>query len=117
MPRSKSPSVHHLVPALPPKPVALTPLPPKPVGLAVAPSLAQTLKEGFAFGIGSSVARTAVDRMFSTKEETVDCYDQKRAFDLCLLVEGNESFCGDEKNRYKKCLEPSTNKSTHLEKE
>uniref|UniRef100_A0A6C0BBF5 CHCH domain-containing protein n=1 Tax=viral metagenome TaxID=1070528 RepID=A0A6C0BBF5_9ZZZZ len=111
MPRSKSPSVHHSVP---PKPVGLAVVPPKPV---VVPSLAQTLKEGFAFGIGSSVARTAVDRMFSTKEETVDCSDQKRLFDLCLLIEGNESFCGNDKNRYKKCLEHSTSKSIPLEKE
>jgi len=107
MPRSKNTLVNHSVPALPPK----------PVGLAVVPSFAQTLKEGFAFGVGSSVARTAVDSFFITKENKADCYDQKRAFDLCLLVEENESFCVDEKNRYKKCLQPSTNKSIPLEKE
>ena len=107
MPRSKNTSVNHSVPALPPK----------PVGLAVVPSFAQTLKEGFAFGVGSSVARTAVDRFFTAKEDKADCYDQKRAFDLCLLVEGNESFCVDEKNRYKTCLQLPTNKSISLEKD
>ena len=107
MPRSKNTSLHSSVPALPPK----------PVGLALVPSFAQTLKEGFAFGVGSSVARTAVDRFFTAKQDKADCYDQKRAFDLCLLVEGNESFCVDEKNRYKTCLQLPTNKSIPLEKD
>lgn len=107
MPRSKNTLVNHSVPALAPK----------PLGVAVVPSFAQTLKEGFAFGVGSSVARTAIDRMFLTKDESIDCYDKKRSFDLCLLVEGNESFCVDEKNRYKRCLELSINKSIPLEKD
>jgi len=107
MPRSKNSLAHHSVPALAPK----------PVGIAIVPSFAQTLKEGFAFGIGSSVARTAVDRLFTTKEEKVDCYDEKRGFELCVLVEGNESFCIDEKNRYKKCLQLPTDKAIPLKKE
>jgi hypothetical protein len=92
-------------------------LPPKPVGLAVVPSFAQTLKEGFAFGIGSSVARTAVDRLFAPKDEKQTCSEQQRAYELCVLVEGNESFCIEEKNRYKKCLQLPTDKAIPLEKE
>lgn len=34
------------------------------------PSFGQTLKEGFAFGVGSSVARNVVDRMFSPSAPT-----------------------------------------------
>jgi len=107
MPRSKNSLAHHSVPALPPK----------PLGIAVVPSFAQTLKEGFAFGVGSSVARTAVDRMFSAKDEKPLCWEEKRGFELCVLVEENESFCAEEKNKYKKCLQLPTGKSIPLEKE
>lgn len=36
-----------------------------PVSTASAPSFGQTLKEGFAFGAGSSIARTMIDSAFS----------------------------------------------------
>ena len=57
-------------------PVATGPLPvPGPVGSAGSagnPSFGQVMKEGFAFGVGSSIARTMIDSAISRMGSQVD---------------------------------------------
>ena len=105
-------------------PVATTSGPVGP-GSAGPPSLSQTLKEGFAFGVGSSIARTMIDSAFSrmssaeslrdpsvlaiTKEEIAQCKQRalsnkcdnlndstRQAWILCMKdTKFDDSLCDD----------------------
>jgi hypothetical protein len=48
------------------------PVAPVAVGSAGPPSLGQVMKEGFAFGVGSSIARTMIDSAFSRMSSQVE---------------------------------------------
>jgi len=95
------------------------------VGSAGPPSLGQVMKEGFAFGVGSSIARTMIDSAFSrmssaeslrdpsllaiTKEEIAQCKQRalsnkcdnlndstRQAWILCMKdTKFDDSLCDD----------------------
>ena len=100
MPRSNAPKAPMVTKPLP-APMVIKPL---PAPMVVKPSLFSTLKDGFAFGIGSSVARHAVDAMLrpalQTKpklSEYEQCLAENRDFldgaSMCAyhLIEAKES--------------------------
>lgn len=93
MPRpSKSVVVHK--PAPPPAPVRVQP-----------PSLMQTMQEGLAFGVGSSVARTMVDRMFERSAARETCTAQYTAFDNCILAHEDVGMCLVDKDKLTACMQ------------
>ena len=96
MPRSKT--------VLGPK----TPAVVAPAPIAVQnPSLMQTMKEGAAFGAGSTLARMMIDRMLSThvKETSYDaCKEQKIVFEKCVVDHGEYMFCRDQQKVLDDCV-------------
>ena len=101
MPRSKT--------FLGPKtPTVVAPTPSSVVAPVVqTPSLMQTMKEGVAFGTGSTLARMMIDRMLSTnaKETQYDtCKQQKIMFEKCLVDHGEYMFCRDQQNAIDECI-------------
>lgn len=74
------------------------------------PSMVQTVKEGFSFGVGSSLARHFVDRLMGGPSGRVDpapCEQQRKSFENCILAEENEMYCGDKKANLQACLKLS----------
>jgi len=82
---------------------------------ATAPSLLQTVKEGFAFGVGSAVARTAVDSLFSgNSKSTVSpppkqtaekpCRDLLDSYESCLRLSSQDTTCSNEMISFLQCL-------------
>jgi hypothetical protein len=82
------------------------PAPPPDVIRPQAPSLFQTMQEGLAFGVGSSVARNMIDRVMqpSALAPRVTCVDQYAVFDKCILTHDDVSFCMEEHDNLKKCI-------------
>ena len=115
MPRSTSPtkrSVPSSVPTVLPKVVPLIPkvVPP----FTQPPSLMQTLKEGFAFGAGSSIARNVIDRMMPAAQTLPPsrvchepCLLELKEYERCILTQDNEVFCGDKRSSYMECTQKS----------
>lgn len=115
MPRSTSPTKRSAaapVPAVLPK---VMPLLPKVVPVppfTQPPSLMQTLKEGFAFGAGSSIARNVIDRMMPAAQTLPPsrvchepCLLQLKEYENCILSQDNEAFCGDKRASYRDCMQ------------
>ena len=107
MPRSTSPSKRSVASSVP------TVLP-KVVPAPQPPSLIQTLKEGFAFGAGSSIARNMIDRMMPTAQTLPPsrvchepCLLQLKEYENCILSQDNEAFCGDKRASYNDCKQKS----------
>lgn len=110
MPRSTSPTKRSAASSV------LAPLPkvvPSPV-FTQPPSLMQTLKEGFAFGAGSSIARNMIDRMMPTAQTLPPsrvchepCLLQLKEYENCILSQDNEAFCGDKRASYNDCKQKS----------
>jgi hypothetical protein len=70
-----------------------------------APSLLQTMQEGLAFGVGSSVARNIVDRFLQPSLPLRStCLDEHSAFDKCILTHNEVGLCLDENDRLKRCI-------------
>lgn len=71
-------------------------------------SFTQTMKDGFAFGAGSAVARTVVDRMFSPSvpatQQTKSCEDRLTAFNHCIKAQLPENTCQDSLELLNQCL-------------
>ena len=110
MPRSTSPTKRS-VPAVIPK---VVPLLPKVMPASQPPSLIQTLKEGFAFGAGSSIARNVIDRMMPAAQTLPPsrvchepCLLQLKEYESCILTQDNEAFCGDKRASYRDCVQKS----------
>ena len=112
MPRSTSPTKKVVSASAP---LAL-PLPmPMPVP---QPSLMQTLKEGFAFGTGSSLARNVIDRVMPPSRDLPHsrvchepCVLELKEYENCILTQDSEAFCGDKRKLLKDCqLAPSLTK-------
>lgn len=80
--------------------------PPPAVIRSQAPSLFQTMQEGLAFGVGSSVARNMVDRAFqpSAPAPRNTCADQYSVFDKCILTHEDIGFCMEPHESLKKCI-------------
>jgi len=74
------------------------------------PSLLQTMQEGLAFGVGSSVARNMIDRVLqpSASVPRTICTDEHAAFDKCVMTNDDVRFCIDAHETFKKCLSSRT---------
>lgn len=101
MPRSNSPTkkVVTTVSSVPSTPVTV-------------PSFTQIIKEGFAFGAGSSIARNVIDRIMSPSQTLPPsrvchepCIIEKRAYDNCVLAHDSEVFCGDAQRSLENCMD------------
>jgi hypothetical protein len=83
---------------------------------ATGPSLLQTVKEGFAFGVGSAVARTAVDSLFSGNSKskvpepqqpvtgTDSCKHLLESYESCLRLSSQDTTCSNEILSYIQCV-------------
>ena len=105
MPRSTSPTKRG-APSF-----VLAPLPKvAPVPAFTQPSLMQTLKEGFAFGAGSSIARNVIDRVMPVSQTLPPsrvchepCLLELKEYENCILTQDSEAFCGDKRASYRDC--------------
>jgi hypothetical protein len=75
------------------------------------PSFMQTIKEGFAFGAGSSIARNVIDRVMSTGQTLPPsrvchepCLLERNVFENCIISEDNEAYCGNEQLKLRNCI-------------
>jgi hypothetical protein len=69
------------------------------------PSFFQTIQEGLAFGVGSSVARNIVDRVLQPSLPLRStCLDEHAAFDKCILTHNEVGLCLEENDRLKRCI-------------
>ena len=69
------------------------------------PSFMQTLKEGFAFGTGSSIARNMIDRVMPPSRVCHEpCVTEMNEFENCLLAQDSEAFCGDKRILLRDCV-------------
>ena len=57
------------------------------------PSLLHTVKEGFGFGIGSSIARNMVDRVFGSFSSSKSSLTKLTEYTQCIQEGGNEEVC------------------------
>jgi len=82
------------------------PAPPPAVVRHQAPSLFQTMQEGLAFGVGSSVARNMIDRVLqpSAPVPRTICTDEHAAFDKCVMTHDDVRYCIDAHETFKKCI-------------
>lgn len=78
-------------PSTPPPPIP-SPSSPSPS----SPSLLSTVKEGFAFGVGSSIARNVIDNMFDKDKDKAEVPQEKKT------VENKDVF-----KLYNDCMENS----------
>ena len=74
------------------------------------PSLFQTMQEGLAFGVGSSVARNMIDRALQPSAPVLrnTCGDQYAVFDKCILTHEDVNFCMEPHEALKKCISSRT---------
>lgn len=113
MPRSTSPTKRSAPSSvLAPLPKVVPPLPKVVPPFTQPPSLMQTLKEGFAFGAGSSIARNVIDRMMPAAQTLPPsrvchepCLLQLKEYESCILTQDNEAFCGDKRASYRDCMQ------------
>jgi hypothetical protein len=111
MPRSSTKSSQSTPVVITPKKISVT-QPSIHTPSAVAPSFGQIIKEGFGFGLGSSMARHAVDSVMSAfnkgdkKEHTQDaCYAERKYYESCMLTDKQDSNCSHAFAGYQQCLE------------
>ncbi len=62
------------------------------------PTFFDSVKEGFSFGVGASLARNVVDSLFSKK---TDCTELVRQYESCMK---NSSECDKQKDVMIRCL-------------
>lgn len=81
-----------------------------PVMPVAQPSFAQNVKDGFSLGIGVSVARNIVDRMFGSpnisppaQRKTTSCSEHIAKYDVCMF-ERQPYECKEIWDDVKKCL-------------
>ena len=78
---------------------------PPPMIRPQGPSLFQTMQEGLAFGVGSSVARNMIDRVLQPAQPPrITCTDERSAFDKCILTHEDVEFCLEPHDALKKCI-------------
>ena len=74
---------------------------PVPAIIPQKPSFVQTVKEGFSFGVGSSIAHNIVNRMFASSEQKTQKLTptlvQAREYEQCLAEHSDfvdsSSYC------------------------
>ena len=69
--------------------------------LSTTPSMMNTLKEGFSFGVGSAIAHNTINSLFSSKPVSNNCEFLKKEINNTTSPELIEKL----KNEYIKCLE------------
>jgi hypothetical protein len=109
-PPAKSPAVQRTVPTT-------SPFTPTPLHVE-QPTLGQTIKQGFGFGVGTSLARNLVDRAFAspaqpqtqtqTQTQTQQkpqksCKELEAEFNQCIKGQLPENTCQDFLERYNQC--------------
>ena len=74
--------------------------------MAQAPSFLQTVKEGMAFGTGSTVARTMIERTLLPpgRIDYEPCYTEHRVYERCLINQDERAYCKDYRDEYEKCI-------------
>jgi len=79
---------------------------PKPAVVAPsAPSLGQSIKDGFGLGIGSSIGHHLFESFFRRIEEPVKqekCFIERREFENCMRT---NSSCEDRQIIFQQCLQ------------
>jgi hypothetical protein len=72
------------------------------------PSLAQTIKEGLAFGTGSAIAHRIFNPfptvVQSDKKVESPCEKERFAFETCMKTKSADDFCGNEQISYTQCI-------------
>ena len=91
----------------------MTPSTNKPTSLpipVVQPSIGQMIKEGFGFGVGSSIARTAIDSFFDRMKEPskevkkASCKSEEKDYESCILTNQGGSNCEYYSYAYMQCI-------------
>ena len=127
MPRSSSnSSVKHSAPSVPstqfrtPSSSVGHPVP----SVSAAPSLGQSVKEGFGLGVGSAVAHRVVASIFGAPTVNVaqttgsvqpvkyPCDKERIAFESCMKTQPMDTFCGQEQIAYTDCIRLTNTKAT-----
>ncbi len=83
---------------------------------STAPSLGQSVKEGFGLGVGSAVAHRVVASIFGAPTVNVTqpvhtnkepCDKERLAFENCMKTQSFETFCGQQQLAYTTCIRDS----------
>lgn len=81
------------------------------------PTLGQSIKQGFGFGVGTSLARTLVERAFASpvsgqqpqqqaqqpQQQKKSCKELEAEFNQCIQAQLPENTCQDFMDRYNQC--------------
>jgi len=71
-----------------------------------APSFLQTVKEGMAFGTGSTLARMMIERTLlpPSRIDHEPCYMEHRVYERCVINQDEHVYCRDERDNYEQCI-------------
>lgn len=79
-----------------------------------APTLGQSMKEGFGLGAGSAIAQRVVSSVFGAptinvatpteKKIESPCEKERVAFETCMKFKSADDFCGNEQTGYTECI-------------
>jgi len=125
MPRNTQHNSSYTNPDRSPKPLRIIPINPlapplgtntSPLGTKAPPYKAEGfmdfVKDGFAFGIGTSIARNFIDKSFQTsypnspKASVNKCFDSENKFNNCIKATPNDiTTCLEHLEKMNKCLE------------
>ena len=73
--------------------------------LPLRQSFFQTIQEGLAFGLGSSVARNMVDKVLRPSDT---CAVQYSEFTKCISEHEDTNVCMEEHATFKKCIQSTS---------
>ena len=102
--------------------VILTPIKPKadttvPMVIEKGPSMLQVIKEGAAFGTGSTLARIMLERIIGptqvlppSRVEYEPCYMERRVFERCILNQHDNIYCRNEEMELSECIKVTEKK-------
>lgn len=118
MPRSSSSSQKSITPV--PNNTSVFRNPYSSVGITStpsAPSLGQSIKEGFGLGAGSAIAHRVVTSILGAPTVTLSqpapekkadpCERERTAFENCMKTQSIDTFCGQEQLSYTECIRMS----------
>jgi len=117
--REKQTTVHppsHTIETAIPRMSYTGPLMPRPTPIQSSnPSFMQTVKEGFSFGVGTSIARNLVDRMFGSSKsgESVTSIPTSTSAPVYTkpIPTGSIEPIGEDQRLYHKCMQEGDSKS------
>ena len=89
---------------VPQTPIPQTPIPQTPT--QQSPTFLQTMKEGAAFGVGSTFARMMIEKTMGvhppSRIEHEPCYTERRVYEMCSSSEN--IICDRERSYYDECI-------------